>query len=445
MRLKGKKTPVRKRPAPKIEKPVAPVTSRPSPGGSVDPVLVLLIVLLTCTGVVMVFSASGVFSYVKLQDSTFFLKQQIKWLVIAGVALLFTSVFDYRYYRKMALPMLGFVFFLLMIVPFVGQEINGAKRWLSLGGFNFHIGELAKTVAIIFMAVYLAASGRKIQDIKYFGIAIGIVMLTGLLLLLQPDFGMTALISIVCLGMLYVAGARPLHLAGICATGMVACVPLVLIKPYRMNRILGYLHPELDPLGVGWQKIQSMIAIANGGFFGRGLGNSIQKRMFLPQQHTDFIYSIIGEELGMIGMLFVAALFVLISIRGLRIAERCADPLGRNLVTGIVWMISLQAALNMGVAVGLFPITGLTLPCISFGGASLTCTFICFGIMLNVSAHVSRKSRRLDVQNSPGGGGDGGTYISRRGSRPVHTEQCAGVAGVRRGKARRARAVGGGR
>lgn len=446
MKSRGKR-PVRKRPAPESKKVITsgappavkgPVASSgiQAQAGAYDPVLIVVFALLVCIGVVMVFSSSGVFSYVKLQDSSYYLKQQIKFLAIGGVFLLITLLVDYRYYIKMAGPALLGTLFLLCLVPFIGVELNGAKRWLSIGGTTIQVSEFAKTAMVVYMAVFLAACGKRIQEPGVFALAMGKFAVLALLLLAQPDFGMTGLIGCIVIGMLFVAGARISHIACIIGAGVAACIPIIMMKPYRLARIIGYLDPEADPLGAGWQKIQAMIAIANGGIFGRGLGDSIQKRLFLPQQHTDFIYSIIGEEFGLMGMVFVSFLFILLIHRGLAIARTCNDLLGKYLTIGIVWMLTLQAGLNMGVAVGMLPVTGLTLPCISSGGASLVCTFICFGILLNISAHTSRRSRRPNENDNPGSRRDRGTHISGNGAGGVLTAT-TGRTTTRRRKARR--------
>ncbi len=405
---------------------------------SFDFSLLVFIIMLTCIGIVMIFSSSGAFSYTLLADTTYFLKQQLKWLFIALTLMCAASVFDYRYYRKLVPVILGAAIVLLILAPIMGERIGGARRWLSVGGFLIHVGEPSKIAIIVFMAVFLDHYKKKINDIRILVWPMIVLAIMSVLLMMEPDFGMTAMVGVIVFVMLFVAGIKKRYLLGIGLAGVAAAVPLVMCAGYRARRIIGFLHADSDPMGAGFQKIQSMIAIANGGVFGQGLGNSLQKRFYLPQQSSDFIFSIIGEELGLIGMTAVALLFVLVCYRGLRIANRCNDPLGAYLAVGIVWMISFQAIVNMAVATGLVPVTGTTLPFISFGGASLVCSFIGVGILLNISSHGSRVSGGSHAKSTLGSSGDGRPYISGDSPRKTLATDAIPHSSADSGKKRRA-------
>ncbi|MFA6451583.1 MAG: putative lipid II flippase FtsW, partial [bacterium] len=343
---------------------------------------------------------------------------------ISIVMMFVTAFFDYRYFRKFAWIILGgaVVLLLLVLIPGVGVKVNGARRWLGFGFFRLHIGEVAKLALIIFFAVMLDKAKENIQKIKTVGIFMCILGGIALLILMEPDFGMTGIIGVISLAMMYIAGAKKRHLGGIAVLGACGAVMLVLLEPYRMRRMMGFMNLKETASNEGYQTMQSLIAFGNGRFFGKGLGESTQKLMYLPEQHTDFIFSIVGEELGILGLLLVVSLFVYLTYRGLYIARKCEDPLATYLVFGIIFMISAQAFLNMGVALGMLPVTGLTLPFISFGGSSLMFTYMGIGIILNISMNsMATAKRRGYEEHSSGGWGHRGPSIPGDRPRPTST------------------------
>jgi cell division protein FtsW len=368
--------------------------------------LLVIAMFLTCIGVLMVFSASGMFSLKTHSTGTYFLWRELIWVVISLSLMFVTAFIDYRSYRKLAWPIfIGIVVLLMAVrIPHVGVELNGARRWIRVGGQLFHVGEFAKIGAIVIFAVMLDHFGDRIRDWRALAIAIGFVGFIDLLIIIQPDFGMVMVIAAISMAMLFVAGARIIYLVGLGALGVVGAVGLVLAEPYRMHRIAGFMNLRETATDAGYQTMQSLIAVASGRFFGRGLGESTQKILYLPEMHTDFIFSITAEELGILGLLLIVLLFVYLTIRGFHVASRCEDPLAIYLAFGIVFNISIQAFVNMGVALGLLPVTGLTLPFISFGGASLLCTYIGIGILLNVSMNTMARSPKRRERPDPSSG-----------------------------------------
>lgn len=390
--------------------------AQPQTGRSDISVLVIALVL-TCIGITMVFSASGPLSYEKLEDSTYFLRKEIIWTAISLVFMLLATNFDYRYLKKLATPILIFCILLMIavLIPGVGLKVKGARRWINLGFIVIHVGEFAKLGLIIFFAAMLSEFKERIGDIKYFAASLIPLGVFGLLIMLQPDFGMTMLIGTITCAMILVAGGNPAFLIGLVGAFMPAAWIIVMHEPYRKDRILGFLNPEADPQGIGFHSIQSMIAIVSGGVFGQGLGQSGQKRFFLPEAQTDFIFSVYVEEFGIAGSLFLIALFVFLAYRGFLIAMECSDRFGFLLAFGITFMITFQAFINMGVAVGLLPVTGLTLPFVSFGGSSLLSMYIGIGILLSISMRNHAQQRKKRSPDNPGVWGNGGTRLPRGG------------------------------
>ncbi len=350
--------------------------------------ILVISVLLTCFGIVMVTAASGLFTLGKQGAGMSYLSRELYGVVVAWGAMIFTACIDYRAYKKLAIPIAGAAVFalLLVMIPGLGAEINGARRWIKLGGFMFQAGELAKIAVIIIVAVILSEMNEKIGDIRTLGMVYAVVGGAAVLLMLQPDFGMTILIAVVATAMLFIAGAKPLHLGGVGILGVAFCVFFIFTEEYRRQRILGFLNPYENASDSGYQVLQSLIAVASGGFFGRGLGESRQVS-FLPQFNTDFIISITIEQLGIVTLFIVVCLFAAFTYRGFKIASRCVDPLASYLAFGIVFMISMQAVMNIAVALGCMPVTGLTLPFISYGGSSLMMLCASVGILLNISMH----------------------------------------------------------
>lgn len=348
--------------------------------------ITIIATILIALGVVMVFSASSVYALRELGSSSYFLKRHLFYLAAGLVAMTLSMLIDYRLLAKYAKPiMIGSIFSLLLVLV-AGREVYGAKRWFQFLGFSFQPSELTKVAMIIYVADFLARKKEKIQN--FFSGFLPVMMALGvvcLLILKQPDLGTTALISSVVFIMIFVAGARMWHMGLVGLVSLPALFYLIAKTPYRLRRIQAFLDPWKDQQGAGFQLVQSQIALGSGGLLGVGLGKSVQKLYYLPAAHTDFILSIIGEELGLVGTLSVIMLFVLLIWQGARIAKRCEDPFGYFLALGIVAMISLQSIINIGVSIGAFPTKGLPLPFVSYGGSALVVQMICIGLLLNIS------------------------------------------------------------
>ncbi len=421
----------------KSQKPGQPVDRRsgqqpPSPPakqsaafanfGTPDYTFLMIVILLTCVGLVMVFSSSGVFSLNTQSDALYYLKQEAKWVAMSLFAMGFMMVFSYKRFRKLALWGLGLAVAMLAAVLVLPESlaptVNGSNRWLQIPGLRIHVGEFAKLTMIVFFAVFLSSKQRDIRQLPNLLTIVGIYGGIGVLLLMEPDFGMTFVIGLILVAMLCIAGVNSGLLLGGIAAGVVGGWFIAIAEPYRYKRLMAFRDPFADADGVGYQVAQSLIAIGNGGWFGRGLGKSLQKLMFLPEQHTDFIFSIIAEELGILGVMLVVGLFIALTVQGFKIAMKCEDPLGKYLVFGITFMISAQALFNMGVATAMLPVKGLTLPFVSFGGASLLLTYAAVGIVLNVSANSNRERMKKNEMSPSGGGGNGRSHIPGNSPRP---------------------------
>jgi cell division protein FtsW len=354
-----------------------------------DNSMLLLAVSLTCLGVVMVFSSSSIMADRAHADSLFFLKRQGLFALVGFTFLAAMMRFDYHHFKKLAVPlMVGCVLLLaLVLVPGVGRKVGGAVRWLPLGGFSFQPAELAKLGLVIFLAYSLARKKDKVKDFKL-GFLPYIILLGGLLamLLAQPDLGSALTLCIVAVMMLLVAGTRLIFLLGMGIVAMPFLYFLIMNVDYRRQRVLAFLNPWEDPSNSGFQIIQSWIAFGSGGAFGQGLGQSKQKLFYLPEAHTDFIFSVIGEELGFAGVIIIAAMFLLLIIRGFRTALHAPDEFGCYLAFGMTLLLGLEAFVNMAVVMGMVPTKGLALPFLSYGGTSLITSLIAIGIVLNVSS-----------------------------------------------------------
>lgn len=358
-----------------------------APGGKrPDLILFAATITLLVIGVVMVFSASYTRALNDFGDVYYFIKRQLLWAALGVLAMATVMRIDYHRYRPFALPALGLSLLLLAVVLVVASEVKGARRWIDLGFFSIQPSELAKLAVINFLAAFVS---QRREGMRRFGSGVlfplAIVGVVFLLILLEPDFGTGMAILGTTILMLFTGGVQLAHLVAIGLSGLPVLAALVWTKPYRLRRIVAFLDPWKDPLDAGWNVIQSLMAIGSGGLFGLGLGESRQKFAYLPEQHTDFIFAILSEELGFLGAGLVVALFVCIAWRGYRIGLRAPDLYGTCLAVGITSMIVLQAVLNIGVVTGTFPVTGVTLPLISFGGSSLCITLAGLGVLLNIS------------------------------------------------------------
>lgn len=355
---------------------------------SPDFVLFITVMCLLVIGMVMVLSASEYKTLIYYNDSFYYFKRQLLWSVLGLIGMFYMINFDYKRLRQYITPILAIAFILLVLVliPGVGVEVNDATRWIGIGPIQFAPAELVKLCIIIFTAYGLSRSRERIKSFTAGVLPYMVVMgLAALLILLQPDLGTALSLAGIVIVMVFAAGARPSHLITVVAAGLAAVVPLIALEPYRLKRLMAFLDPWADPQETGFHIIQGLYAIGSGGLFGLGLGQSKQKFLYLPENHTDFIFAIIGEELGFIGATLVIMLFLLFIWRGLKIAIASPDPFASLLATGITAWVGVQAFINIGVVTGSLPITGITLPFISFGGTSLLFTLVAVGILLNIS------------------------------------------------------------
>jgi cell division protein FtsW len=350
--------------------------------------LVVIISLLVCLGITMIYSASGVYAMMELGDQGYFFKRHMLFLCIGLIFMITAMAIDYRQLKHLAKPLLisGVIMLVLVLIPVIGKASYGARRWFNLGPFFFQPSEFMKLAMMVYVADFLARRHHRLGSFVHGFMPVMLVLgVTCLLILKQPDLGSALLIGAIALVMLFIAGARFRHIGLLGLLALPAFYALVVRVPYRWIRIITFLDPWQDRQGAGFQLTQSQIALGNGGLFGVGLGQSMQKLFYLPAGHTEFLLSIIGEELGFIGVFLVVLLFIAFIWQGARIAKRVSDPFGYFLCVGIVAMIGLQAAVNVGVSIGALPTKGLPLPFISYGGSALVFNMICVGLLLNIS------------------------------------------------------------
>lgn len=361
-----------------------------------DHSILLLAVCLTCFGLVMVFSSSSIMAVRDYSDSLHFLKHQSAYALLGFAAMALLMRVDLNILRKAAWPVLGLCLLLLIavLVPGIGKKVGGAARWITISGVSFQPAELTKIALVLFMAHSLARKKDKVKSFR-FGFLPYMLILVVLIgfLLAQPDLGGALTLSVVAIAMLLVAGTRLRHLAGISLLALPILYFMVMNVDYRRRRILAFLDPWEDPSNIGFQIIQSWIAFGSGGAVGKGLGESKQKLFYLPEAHTDFIFSVIGEELGFVGVVVIASMFMLLILLGLRTALKAPDEFSCFLAFGLTFLIGMQAFANMAVVLGMVPTKGLALPFLSYGGTSLVTTLAAIGLLLNVSRHVPGELR----------------------------------------------------
>jgi len=356
---------------------------------SIDRTLLATVVALCILGLVMVFSSSEALGVVDYNNASYFFQRQLIWLALGAVGGLLALGFDYHRLRSMAPVMMvvTVVVLVAVLVPHVGVMRNGARRWFGFGSFTIQPAEIAKIVVICYLARWLEKSAGRVRSVRE-GLVPFLLML-GLvvgLVLLEKDLGTSMVLALIALSMFMVAGARWHHVGGVVGLAGLGMVALIKLEPYRYNRMAAFLNPWSDSLNTGFQSVQSVLALGSGGLSGVGLGNSIQKYQWLPEAHTDFIFAIVGEELGLIGTLLVLCLFCTLAYRGYRTALRAPDAFGLLLATGITTWITFQAFVNMAAVTVVLPTTGIPLPFVSFGGSSLSVTLTAVGLLLNISA-----------------------------------------------------------
>lgn len=352
--------------------------------------LLAAIGLILAIGIVMVYSASAVLAFHEFGDRFYYVKRQLLFAVLGAVALLFTMNMHYSVWKKWAPAALIVCFGLLVIVliPGVGVVRGGARSWLGISSFGIQPSEFMKLAMVLFLAKWLSDKQTAItQFAKGLMPPLGLVGLAFGLIMLQPDLGTGSVMVGASLLLIFTAGARLAHLGALALVGLLGLVGLILAAPYRLDRITYFLDPWADPLGGGYQIIQSLFAIGPGGLVGLGLGMSRQKYSYLPEPQTDFIFSILAEELGFIGGSALILLFLVVVWRGIRAAASAPDTFGSLLAVGITGIIGVQVLINIGVVIGMMPVTGITLPLVSYGGSSLTLLLTALGILLNISRY----------------------------------------------------------
>jgi cell division protein FtsW len=368
-----------------------PASTRNAP----DAVLVGSIAVLVAIGLVMIFSASSALAIAQHHDAAYFLKRQIVWLVVGIVAAFAAYRIDYEHLRRFApFALVASVLSLgLVLIPHIGLDSGGARRWLGAGSFALQPSEFAKLSLVLYLAAALSSKGERVRSLVNGVVPLALVTaLLAVLVLKEPDMGTASLLTFTAGAMLFAAGARIVHLLMVLMVTAPWVVLLVMHDAYKRARILAFLNPWKDTQDKGFQIVQSLLALGSGGPFGVGLGFSRQKFGWLPETYTDFIGSILGEELGFIGMFAVVALFVIFAYRAARIALNAPDRFGYFLALGCMAMIVIQAFVNIGVVTSSWPVTGVPLPFISFGGSSLVVSLVAVALVVNVGRHRRRST-----------------------------------------------------
>jgi cell division protein FtsW len=350
--------------------------------------------ILLCFGIIMVFSSSSVWALYQHNDSLYFLKRQLAWAFLGFLSMLFFINYDYWNIKKYEKIIVFGMFFLLVIVliPGIGIEINKARRWIGVGSLTVQPSELAKLGMVIYLSSGLEKKQKYVTNF-FKGVLPFLIVMAAVcaLILIEPHLSATALIGMTTIVMLFVAGARMKHLISLGILGTAAVAVLTITEGYRMRRYLSFLNPWADVRDSGYHIIQSLYALGSGGLIGVGLGHSRQKFFYLPEPQTDFIFAIIGEELGFLGALFVIIMFMIFIWRGYRTALAAPDLFGKFLATGLTTFIALQFLINIAVVTASMPVTGMPLPFISYGGSSLIITMVKVGILLNISRYTEAK------------------------------------------------------
>lgn len=356
----------------------------------VELTLFISVILISLFGVIMIYSSSYIWAEYKYNDPYKYLKNQSLFFCIGVVLMVIVSKIDYRKYFKYSnkILLICILLLILVLIPGVGTVRNGSRSWFGIGSFGIQPSEFAKLGLIIFTSKYLSNNPNSMKNFKKGVLPILLITLSIFaIIMLQPDFGTGTILVMTIIGLLFIAGIDIKIFLKFGAVGFVGVVGLIIIAPYRLKRILSFLDPWSDPLGSGFQIIQSLYSIGPGGLFGLGFGNSIQKHFYLPEPQTDFIFSIISEEFGFMGIIILSFLFITIFYNCLKISMKCDDLFGKYLSFGITFGLIFQAVLNLSVVVGLIPVTGVTLPFLSYGGSSLLITMTSIGVILNISRY----------------------------------------------------------
>ena len=355
-----------------------------------DRVLISAVILLCIIGTVMLYSASSIQSLMESenQTATLYLVAHLKRLLVGIIIMFLMMSFDYRHLKKYYLHLIFGAIGLLIVTKtiFLIKGIPTAARWFYLGPLSIQTSDIARLSLIVFLAVYIDKKRRQLEDF-YTGFlpSVFAIIIIMSLIIIQPDFSSAIMLGLIGGIMLFIGRAKLSQLLATSVTGLAIVVPVLLMAPYRLDRVRSWWNRNEELSTIGYQAYQSLISLGNGGFIGLGLGNSLEKNMFLPEPHTDFIFSIIGEEMGFVGTLFILTLFLLVFQRGIRIAKECTDPFGVMLAVGISFSFILYAFVNAAVVTNVFPVTGLPMPLISYGGSGMVINLASMGILLNIS------------------------------------------------------------
>ena len=356
----------------------------------IDFLTLILTTALTTIGLIFVLSSSFVWANHRFDDPFYFFKRQLLFANIGFIGMILISKIDYRVYKKYATPflILSFMMLALVLVPGIGMVRGGARSWIGIGAFSLQPSEFMKLSLIIFLAKFMANNPEEAKTFKQ-GILpmLSIILVIFGTIMLQPDFGSGMVITAAGILMLFLCGVPVKYFLYFIGAGIFGIAGLIASAPYRLARITSYLDPLADPLGSGFQILQSLYAITPGGLLGHGIGNSIQKHYYLPEPQTDFIFAIVTEEIGFIGATFVLLLFICFFLRLAHLALKINDLFAKYVVLGIMSVLCVQVMINVGVVIGLLPVTGITLPFMSYGGSSLTITLLSIGVILNISRY----------------------------------------------------------
>ncbi len=362
-----------------------------------DYILLLTVGVLVVIGIIMVFSSSYSYSLVKMNDGYYYLKRVFIWSTVGTFAMIFFSKINYWHWSKYAnfIFVVSIILLILVLTP-LGVERNNAKRWIGIGeNLTFMPSDIAKLALIIFIPTSISRKKDRMKSFSQGLLPYLLIMALYFgLIFKQPDFSTAFVVVVIIFAMIFVGGMKLSHFMGLTATGLAGLVGMIAMifftgKDYKAKRIIAFLDPWKDSSDTGYQVIQSLLALGTGGIFGRGLGRSVQKHFYLPEPQNDFIFAIIGEELGFIGGAIVIVLFAVLIWRGVRIAINAPDIQGCVMATGIITMIAIQVIINIAVATSSMPVTGMGLPFISYGGSSLVVFMASIGILLNISKHIS--------------------------------------------------------
>lgn len=346
--------------------------------------ILIAVLILTLIGILMVFDSSVAIAFRDFSDRYYFVREQVKWLLIGFIALIICSRIDYHRWKPLALPLLMGTLLLLVLVfiPGVGIHALGARRWIQTGLFVFQPAELAKFSLVVYLSAWFSAPERG----RTAAFLLLLIMVVGLVVL-EPDLGTSIVILTTAIALYFMSGAPLWHFALLTPVMFLSALGLALSSPYRFRRLTTFLNPQSDPLGASYQIRQVLLALGSGGLFGTGIGQSRQKYEYLPEANTDSIFAIIAEEIGFIGSAIVILLFLFLIWRGFRAARRAPDQFGKLLASGVSVWIGIQTVINLSSMVALVPLTGVPLPLISYGGSSLIVTMSALGVLLNISRH----------------------------------------------------------